>query len=132
MLTCVNSSPTNCVICHHAQSHVGGSKLGVTCFSLFIYQTVIVLTNMVSSKLGSFPVTELTVWVVFQLTTFNFWCMYYFCSLHMLFFPELDMLPVCHPPCENGECVSHGLCNCNRGWTGSTCSSGMRQQGGVA
>lgn len=40
---------------------------------------------MVSSKLGTFPVTELTVWVVFQLTTFDGVCTIFVPSYALFF-----------------------------------------------
>ncbi len=39
---------------------------------------------------------------------------------------------ICSPECVNGDCVSPNTCDCDVGWTGSTCNEGelcLKQMG---
>ena len=33
---------------------------------------------------------------------------------------------ICTSPCVQGTCISPDMCQCNTGWTGSTCDSRMQ------
>ena len=37
----------------------------------------------------------------------------------------LFCLALCHPPCQNGKCVSKNTCSCNPGFTGKHWDKGM-------
>ena len=31
---------------------------------------------------------------------------------------------ICSPDCDNGNCTEPGVCSCDEGWNGTTCSDG--------